>query len=547
MNSEYSIKQRNRNGSSDGNSLSSYISVHETDAPSPAAAGALPSLPPSHSSVNNEVNHQSPTDISHVMATPSRLTPQTTGRSLEPIKFLKVSYEQVHGVILISESFEDMEQAARDMFRIPDTTPIFIFAEVSSFNNERMMVHRAVWPVISSEVAIIWIATSLESCRSHLTQDSLPSSRRTPRPQASPNPLRMVQQDEVRGAIITCIPSIIGILTSDSPDVRSAAVHALGKLVENAQHRGAIFVAIPAIIRLFKDQDPNVRMAAVTTLGKMGEQVEFRDAIVTAIPSIILLLGDSDSGYRCSSASDVNNSTKAHAAAALSKLGEQAEFRGLIATSVSSIIQLFHNKDPSVQVAAATALGKMGEHAEFRALITAAAPSIIVLLSSDNSSAQLAAITFMKLVKHIEIRVAITIAISSQLPQSSRKAQSVSTAAADKLGGKSENITAVVLLIVQLLKSSPKVQLALALGKMGEQAEFRAGIVAAIPSIVELLDDDKDSDTPSIAAIALCMISEHVEDRDMIANVIPSIIGVLNNQEKYGFHRAAAIALGKVS
>ncbi|KIM29841.1 hypothetical protein M408DRAFT_328639 [Serendipita vermifera MAFF 305830] len=148
---------------SDRNSLPDYVSVYEADIPTPAPAptAPLPPLPPSLPAASNLSSHPSPPVSPSAMAAPPQLHSQTTGSSIQGTKLLKVNYEQVSVVILGSERFEDVEQASREMFQIPDTTPIYISADVPSFNNERITVHRAVWPVISNDITVIWITTSL--------------------------------------------------------------------------------------------------------------------------------------------------------------------------------------------------------------------------------------------------------------------------------------------------------------------------------------------------------------------------------------------------
>lgn len=148
---------------SDRNSLPDYVSVYEADIPTPAPAptAPLPPLPPSLPTASNVRSHPSPPVSPSAMVTPPQVHSQTTGSSVQGTKLLKVNYEQVSVVILGSERFEDVEQASREMFQIPDTTPIYISADVPSFNNERITVHRAVWPVISNDITVIWITTSL--------------------------------------------------------------------------------------------------------------------------------------------------------------------------------------------------------------------------------------------------------------------------------------------------------------------------------------------------------------------------------------------------
>lgn len=58
---------------------------------------------------------------------------------------------------------QDIENTVREMFSIPETSPIFVSADIPLLDNQRMLLHRAAWPVISEYVSVVWISDSADS------------------------------------------------------------------------------------------------------------------------------------------------------------------------------------------------------------------------------------------------------------------------------------------------------------------------------------------------------------------------------------------------
>ncbi|KAJ7856931.1 hypothetical protein B0H14DRAFT_3448134 [Mycena olivaceomarginata] len=165
---------------------------------------------------------------------------------------------------------------------------------------------------------------------------------------------------------------------------------------------------------------------------------EFRESIGASIPQIVALLEDNDGNVASVGAN------------AFSKLSEQAEFRASIEASIPQIVALNDN-DGDVREAGANALSNHSEQAEFRASIEASIPQIVTLLNDNDGD-----------------------------PSSERP-----------LGPPFLRIQ-----IVALLNNNDKYVRqdgAYAFSKLSEKAEFRASIVASIPQIVALLNDnDRD-------------------------------------------------------
>ncbi|KAF8521606.1 hypothetical protein BU17DRAFT_87839 [Hysterangium stoloniferum] len=76
-------------------------------------------------------------------------------------------------------------------------------------------------------------------------------------------------------------------------------------------------------------------------------------------------------------------------------------------------------------------------------------------------------------------------------------------------------------------------------------ARFSTGIAGAIPAIVELLKDS-DSDVRSSAVSVLGKVSEQAEFRAAIVLVIPAIVELLSNWS-WDVQLNAVLVLGKVS
>ncbi|KIM29875.1 hypothetical protein M408DRAFT_328651, partial [Serendipita vermifera MAFF 305830] len=56
-----------------------------------------------------------------------------------------------------TKKFEDIEGAARRLFRIEEDVSIIISAEIPSVENERVEIDPEVWPIVSGEVSVAWI------------------------------------------------------------------------------------------------------------------------------------------------------------------------------------------------------------------------------------------------------------------------------------------------------------------------------------------------------------------------------------------------------
>ncbi|KIM29842.1 hypothetical protein M408DRAFT_108121 [Serendipita vermifera MAFF 305830] len=184
------------------NSLPDYVSVYDLDLSEPTVTVPPPPVPAIPATVHTTPrSHEyagGPQRTQHHHRTPQQAP---VSNSQQTTKLLKMNYEQMSVLVLGSDKFEDIEQAAREMFQIPNTKPIFISTEVPSFNNERMTIHRAVWPVISNDISVIWIVPALQpSMSSSSTQPLIvrrhgpppPPSRQIPRDPPSPLPSRQI-------------------------------------------------------------------------------------------------------------------------------------------------------------------------------------------------------------------------------------------------------------------------------------------------------------------------------------------------------------------
>jgi hypothetical protein len=49
------------------------------------------------------------------------------------------------------------------MFSVPESKPIFVSADIPSFGNQQMLLHRAVWPVVNRDISVVWIMDSADS------------------------------------------------------------------------------------------------------------------------------------------------------------------------------------------------------------------------------------------------------------------------------------------------------------------------------------------------------------------------------------------------
>lgn len=76
------------------------------------------------------------------------------------VKLLKIICEQRSMVTIRPEQFEEIESAAREMFAIPDDTPVFVSTEVPTFEDEKVLIHRLAWPVICEDISTVWITTT---------------------------------------------------------------------------------------------------------------------------------------------------------------------------------------------------------------------------------------------------------------------------------------------------------------------------------------------------------------------------------------------------
>ncbi|KIM29873.1 hypothetical protein M408DRAFT_328650 [Serendipita vermifera MAFF 305830] len=73
------------------------------------------------------------------------------------VKLLKLKYLDRTVLTRNTEKFDDIERAARKMFKIKEDISITIAADIPSFDNERMEIDPDIWSAISGEVSIAWV------------------------------------------------------------------------------------------------------------------------------------------------------------------------------------------------------------------------------------------------------------------------------------------------------------------------------------------------------------------------------------------------------
>ncbi|KIM29874.1 hypothetical protein M408DRAFT_304814 [Serendipita vermifera MAFF 305830] len=75
----------------------------------------------------------------------------------EGFKFLKLRYLERMALTHNAERFEDIERAARKIFKIEDGVSITISVDVPFIDTERMEIDPDICPMISGEVSLAWV------------------------------------------------------------------------------------------------------------------------------------------------------------------------------------------------------------------------------------------------------------------------------------------------------------------------------------------------------------------------------------------------------
>ncbi|KAF8504092.1 armadillo-type protein [Hysterangium stoloniferum] len=392
------------------------------------------------------------------------------------------------------------------------------------------------------------------------------------------------------------LPTIVALLRDSDSDVPSSAVWVLGKYSEKAEFRAAIAGVIPAIVVLFKQSDSDVRSSAVSVLGKVSEQgavpeqAEFRAAIAPDIPTIVALLKDSDNNVRSSASS------------ALVNFSEQEEFLPLVRAAICAAVGLSDKTQPTLPESLSIPLQRIPTPSSFPSrsdrfrdnpanvphirdlsgLPTSRMshpdnslrnnycpeffPSLIQIrpqrakrkVRSDSDGRCSAYIWIHGLADAFGTAVTRAIfEIVALLKDSDWRSikRSIGPGEGFRASRISRRHCACHPAIVTLLKDSDsdvRSSVVSVLGKVSEQAEFRAAIATAIPHIVALLQDYCD-DVRSSTLSVLEKVSEqstltfdHSRISGAIVDVIPATVALLRDSG-WRIRSSTVLVLGKLS
>ena len=271
------------------------------------------------------------------------------------------------------------------------------------------------------------------------------------------------------------IPHLIDVLKSDSPNARTIAAVALGKIQPKATE------AVPALSEALKDEDWDVRMRSADALGEIGAEAK------AAIPFLINAMGDGNEGVR-SAAVD-----------ALKKIGTE---------SIPPLIEAFGNKDSNVAAISIDALREFGPDAR-----PAMSHLTRLLLLYENEDIRERAARALGAIGPEAMP-----SLLKALQDKNAEVRSCAAVGFYEMGDKGK--TAVPELAQALHDSNKRVRfmVAQALGKMGPAAE------TAVPDLIEALKDI-DRDVRSVTAQALEKIGPGAKE------AIPMLIDALEDKE----------------
>jgi HEAT repeat protein len=272
----------------------------------------------------------------------------------------------------------------------------------------------------------------------------------------------------------TIIPSIVGLFHDPDADVRAAAIQALGAM------RGEARVAVKELMDLLADHDPYVKRAAADTLAIIRNEARI------ATPNLLELLKSNDPDVRRSGA---------RALGSINSFG--AEESPDTQATVSALIQLLRDREPSVRYDAVASLIEIGPAA-------GAAASHFVDLLFDND-------------EQVRINAANGIA------------------ALNGFGVQDEAIGNAVPLLRKLLQDpSPGMRAAVAMSL----GTLRKGAISAIPEFIALLKDE-DVAVRRNAILALALIGYDARE------AVPELIKILRDGDTLT-RLAATQALGSM-
>jgi HEAT repeat protein len=132
------------------------------------------------------------------------------------------------------------------------------------------------------------------------------------------------------------IPTLLLLLKSQRPEVRSAAISSLGIILNFSDTSAMASSIMPSLIAMLDDPNAEVQARAATTLGSIGEPAK------SAVPKLIPLLKHPD------------RATRLFAAYALGEMGKSAQ------SAIPKLIPLLKDADPDVRSSATDALIELG-------------------------------------------------------------------------------------------------------------------------------------------------------------------------------------------